>query len=53
MLVDVIIVHKTDAIMGKELAILYLIGFIVFGVSRSGKYDYFKTSIKSSFKISP
>jgi len=42
MLVGLFIVHKNDAIMGKELAILYLISFIVTGVSASGKYDFKK-----------
>jgi len=42
MLLGVFIVHKKDAIMGKELAILYLISFIVIGVSGSGKYDFKK-----------
>jgi len=45
MLLGVFIVHKKDAIMGKELAILYLISFIVIGVSGSGKYDFKKMII--------
>ena len=45
MLVGLFIVHKNDAIMGKELAILYLISFIVIGVSGSGKYDFKKMII--------
>jgi putative oxidoreductase len=38
MLVAVFIVHKNDSIMEKELAVLYLISFIVIGILGSGKY---------------
>jgi len=37
MLVAIIIVHKGDPIMARELAILYLIGFSTIGLLGSGK----------------
>lgn len=38
MLVAVFIVHKNDSIMGRELAILYLIAFLALSVMGGGKY---------------
>ncbi len=38
MLVAIFVVHKNDSIMGKELAILYLMAFSAIGIMGSGKY---------------